>query len=97
MVRYIIICIILKLAVSTTPAMAFTANSVSFETLDRGWRVYVEYTIPQIKELRQAFVEFRSYEKAAEFYWKLVRGANFYLTPGGKIKFITPPKTPDPW
>ena len=97
MARYILTFVLLKWATTSQPVFAFTANKVAFETLDRGWRVTVEYTVPEIKELRQAFVEFRSYKKAADFYWKLVGGAHFYLTKGGNLSFVNPPADPDPW
>ena len=78
--------------------MAYSANKVWFEFRDRGvFRVYVNYTVPELKEFREAHVDFRSRAKAEKFYWDLVRGADFHLPDPNTRRFTKPPLEPDPW
>lgn len=76
---------------------ALTANRVWYEIHPRVIRVYVSYTIPEIKETREAFSEFKDPKKASRFYWDLVRGAEFYLNSSERIRFKNPSGQPDPW
>ena len=92
-----IICAIL-LCLSATQSMGFTANQVGFEFRPNGlYRVYLYYTVPALKEFRQAEVEFTNRKKAEEFYFAVLRGAEFYLDKPGNIKFINKPLAPVPW
>ncbi|MFY7928905.1 MAG: hypothetical protein ACOVS5_08530 [Oligoflexus sp.] len=80
------------------PVHAYTANKVWFEFLDDGrYRVTVNYTIPALKEYREAYVIFRKKKEAEAFYWKLVRGADFYPEIPGQIRYIPPKTGPEPW
>lgn len=84
--------------VSTPVAQAFTANKVWFEFRSSGiFRVYVNYTIPDLKEFREAYAEFRSKKEAERFYWDLIRGADFYLPIPGDRRFASEPLRPEPW
>lgn len=79
-------------------ARAYTANKVWFEFRPTGiYRVYVSYTVPELKEFREAYVEFTKKRDAERFYWDLVRGADFYPPDPKATKFINAPLKPDPW
>lgn len=86
------------LCVSQT-ALGLTASKVFFEFWPAKsiYRVVVHYTIPELKEAREARVEFRSKRKAEKYYFALVRGADFYLNDPGTIRFIQPKLEPNPW
>ena len=79
-------------------AVAFSANKVWFEFLPSGiYRVYVNYTVPELKEFRESYVEFRKKQDAEKFYWDLVRGADFYPDDPKTRRFTAPPAKPVPW
>ena len=68
---YFIIC--------STEVFAYTANKVWFEFRDNGrYRVYVNYTVPELKEFRESWIDFTKKKEAEKFYWALVRGGDFY-------------------
>jgi hypothetical protein len=84
--------------VSSERAFAFTANKVWFEFRPGSiYRVYVNYTVPELKEFREAYTEFRSKKEAEKFYWDVVRGADFYLPRPDERRFQTDPPRPEPW
>lgn len=79
-------------------AQGLTANQVSFETRPNGLiRVYLYYTVPALKEFREAYIEFKSRAKAEKFYFDVVRGADFYLDDPEQTRFINKPLAPQPW
>lgn len=79
-------------------AKAHSANKVWFEFRDDGrFRVYVNYTIPALKEFRESYVDFKSQKKAEAFYWHLVRGGDFHNPTPEPGHFHPPPQKPDPW
>lgn len=79
-------------------AWAYTANKVWFEFRSNGrYRVVVNYTVPALKEFRESYVEFTSKKEADQFYWAMVRGADFYPPTAEKYKFIQAPAEPSPW
>jgi len=81
----------------TSPAFAYTANRVWFETRPEGiYRVNVNYTVPALREFREAQVEFRSRAEAEAYYWDLVKGADFYLPETAARRFL-PPSKQSPW
>jgi hypothetical protein len=85
------------LAASGT-AQAYSANKVWYEVRPSGViRVNVGYTIPELKEYRESYVEFRKKKEAEAFYWDLVRGADFYPQDPAARRFNAPPSKPDPW
>lgn len=59
------------------------------------YRVFVNVTVPELKEFREYHVDFRSFKKAKDFYFKMVKGADFY--PPEKTKYQSTPNGPDPW
>ena len=79
-------------------AQAYTANKVWFEFHDHNiYRVYVNYTIPALKEFREAYVEFTNKKKAEVYYFDLLRGADFYLPDVESRKFIGQPLPAESW
>ena len=79
-------------------ASAYTANKVHFYFLSSGiYRVVVEFTVPELKQYREADVEFTSKKKAEQFYWALIRGADFYWNEPEGIQFVQNRQGPDPW
>lgn len=78
--------------------LAYTASKVSFEARPNGiYRVYVTYTVPALKEVRESFVEFRSRRDAEQFYYDLLSGADFYHTDPARREFRQNPRQPVPW
>ncbi len=76
----------------------YTANSIKLEMMEKGgYRVYINYTIPEIQEFREAFVEFRSKKEADDFYNEILQGADFFLKDPEKNRFSPTPKGPRPW
>ena len=79
-------------------ARAFSANQVFFEKrADGRVRVIVNYTVPGLREYREAFVDFTKESDAAAAYWNLVRGADFYIKDAKTIAFAKPQLQPIPW
>lgn len=84
-------------ALASTNAPALSANKVWFEVRPETYRVVVEYTVPALREFREAHVDFTDIKKAGDFYWQLVRGADFYLPLTEKTVFQKDPPQPQPW
>ena len=80
-------------------SFAFTANKVFFEFWpNKGfYRVRVNYTIPELKEAREARVEFTSKRQAEKYYFALLRGADFYMEDPKTIRFTQQEAAPQPW
>jgi len=96
--RKIILTSLCVLFLDLNLASAYTANKVWFEFRPEGtFRVRVVYTVPELKEFREAFVEFTSKKKAEAYYWALLRGADFYHPNPEGIEFVTQPIEPQPW
>lgn len=92
------ILVTLTMLIGSTSAHAYTASKVWFEFRPTGtFRVYVTYTVPELKEVREAYVDFMQKQEAEKFYWDLVRGADFYPPDPKAAKFINSPLKPDPW
>lgn len=82
----------------SSAAHAYTANKVWFEFKPAGgYRVYVNYTVPELKEYREAYVDFTSKRDAERYYWDLVRGADFYANDPAQRRFVQQPMEPRPW
>lgn len=83
----------------STAGWSYTANQVSFEFRPNGiYRVYLYYTVPALKEFREATVEFTSRKKAEKYYYDVLRGAEFYLDDKkAQTEFINQPLAPSPW
>ncbi len=83
---------------ASSRAFAFAANKVWFEFRPEGiYRVYVNYTVPELKEFRESYVEFRKKKDAERFYWDLVKGADFYPEDPATRRFNAPSLKPEPW
>ena len=78
---------------------AHTANKVWMEFRANGrFRVWVNYTIPELKTRRESYVEFSRKQDAEAFFFDLVRGADFYEGAASERKFVNQePLTPVPW
>jgi hypothetical protein len=77
---------------------AYTANKVWFMFKpEGGYRVYVNYTVPELKEYREVQVNFTSKKAAESYYWNLIRGADFYLPDSETIRFSNQVMEPEPW
>ncbi len=86
------------LCLISTEAWSYSANRVWFEFRPGGiYRVYVNYTVPELKEFRESYVEFRTKKAAERFYYDLLRGADFYPPAPEALRFTPPPKGPQPW
>ena len=86
------------LAISAEKSSALTANQVAFEFRPNGrYRVILYFTIPALKEYREAYVEFEKRKDAEEYYFKILRGADFYLEDPEDVRFINAPLDPQPW
>ena len=95
--KYLLLVGLFALLLSPSRADALTANRVEFEFHVNFYRVVFQYTIPELKEFREAMVEFRDFKKANAFYWKLLRGADFYLKDATQVRFINRKARPSPW
>ena len=84
---------------SSVTAEAYTANQVAFEFRPNGtYRVYLYYTVPALKEFREAAVEFSSRKKAESFYFEVLRGADFFIDENSATtQFVNEPLAPKPW
>lgn len=79
-------------------SLAYTANKVWFEFLNTGrYRVWVNYTVPELKEFREAYSEFSNRKQAEKYYWDLVRGADFTYPTVETVSFAGEPPEPSPW
>jgi hypothetical protein len=79
-------------------ALAYSANKIWYEFLPTGiHRVYVNYTVPELKERREAYVEFTTKKEAERLYWDLVQGADFYPPDPKLRRFVNQPLAPEPW
>ncbi|HYX39619.1 MAG TPA: hypothetical protein VE954_41505 [Oligoflexus sp.] len=86
------------LALGSASAEAYTANKVAFEFMQNGqYRITVNYTDAELKEFRESYVLFNKKKEAESFYWKLVRGADFYPEDPKLVRFIPPKTKPTPW
>ena len=96
--RYAVLTLFWGAAFWQQPAKALTANQVAFEFRPNGlYRVYVYYTVPALKEFREAYIEFTNRKKAEKFYFDVLRGADFYLNDPNQVTFVNKPLEPQPW
>lgn len=88
------ICLLLV----TEKTIAFTANKVWFEFLPSGaYKISINYTVPELKEFRESYVIFYEKDAAEDFYWALVRGADFHPSKPYQLSYPRPQLQPDPW
>lgn len=94
---YPIVMLILS-AFSAVTGYSYTANKVWFEFRPNGkYRIYVNYTVPELKEFREAFVDFTNKKEAEAYYFDLIKGADFHLTDKSDRKFVNRQPEPEPW
>ena len=92
------ISLALCLLIVTDVTVAYTANKVWFEFQPNGgYKVILNYTVPELKEFRESYVVFYNKKSAEKFYWSLVQGADFYPSEPYKIEFKNQNLRPDPW
>ncbi len=90
--------VILFLTAFPGPVYSYTASKVAFEARPTGiFRVYVTYTVPALKEVRESFVEFTNRKEAESFYYDLLNGADFYHTGPKRREFKQSARQPRPW
>ena len=80
------------------PLLAYSANKVWMDFLNDGrYRVAVQYTVPALKEFREAHAIFNQKKAAEKFYWQLVTGGEFAVNGSAQVVFIPPKTEPIPW
>jgi hypothetical protein len=90
--------VILGTLLLPTRTYAYTANQASFEFLATGaYRVNLYYTVPSLREFREASIEFGERKQAEKFYFDVIRGADFYVNAQGDVEFNNGQLTPNPW
>ncbi len=83
---------------SATTLLGYSANKVWMEFRDNGrYRVYVNYTVPELREFREVWVEFAKKKEAERYYFDLVRGADFFMPEAKLRSFQEKPAQPTPW
>ena len=50
-----------------------------------------------MKEFRENYVEFTNKKEAEQYYWAMVRGAEFFPPNAKDFKYPKAPASPDPW
>jgi len=79
-------------------ALSYSANKVWMEFRDNGrYRVYVNYTVPEMREFREVWVEFAKKKEAERYYFDLARGADFFMPEAKLRSFQKKPGEPTPW
>lgn len=82
----------------STTGFSYTANQVLFEFLNNGrYRVHVKYTVPALKEFREANVDFARKKEAEKFYFDMIRGADFYYPDPTTRAFVNEPLKAEVW
>jgi len=90
--------VLMASVVASGQAAAYSANKVWFEFRPGAlYRVYVNYTVPELKEFREAYIEFHKKKEAERYYWDLLKGADFFPPDPQTRRFSKPQMTPDPW
>lgn len=93
-----LLCSLFAIIVFASRANAYTASKIWFEfRADGRFRVHVVYTVPELQEVRESYVDFKQKAEAEKFYWDLVRGADFFSPEAKALRFINPPLKPQPW
>ncbi len=96
--RNLAISLVLAAFLPSTSLFAYSANRVWFEVLDSGYyRVRVMYTVPALKEFREAHAIYKSKKEAEAYYWHLVRGGEFATGGDAKIWFLPAKEKANPW
>ncbi|NRA64113.1 MAG: hypothetical protein HRU19_06485 [Pseudobacteriovorax sp.] len=92
--KYIVCCLLFV----SDWATAFTADRLRMEVFHGpGYKVIVTYTIPGLREFREATVTFATRKEAEAFYINLARGADFDPTDPYRLTFPPAKDKPNPW
>lgn len=77
-------------------AFGFTASKVWYEFHPFFFRIYIRYTVPALKEAREAYIDIKNKKEAERFFWSAVRGGDFFIYKN-KIIFDEKKPGPTPW
>jgi hypothetical protein len=90
---------LLSLAFALSESLsAYSANKVWLDPLDDGrYRVRAQYTVPALREFREAQAIYASRKEAEVFYWHLIRGGEFATGGPAKLWFLPVKSEPRPW
>ena len=61
------------------------------------FRVYVNLTVPSLREMKEIYVEFSKKKEAEKYFFDLIKGADFYLPEAKHRRFISNRGEPEPW
>ena len=92
-----LVIIFLALCFFEAPGFSYSANRIHLQKYENIYRLVINYTVPELKEYREAIIEFRSKKKANEYYYKLLSGAEFDFSSGDKLYFPKIQTKPQPW
>lgn len=96
--KSLVLLLMLGVSLVGERALGYTANQVSFEFRQGGtFRVNLYYTVPALKEFREAYIDFNDRKQAERFYFDVVKGADFYVDSQGQVDFNNSQTSPSPW
>jgi hypothetical protein len=96
--KSLVLILSLGVCLAAQCALGYTANQVSFEFRQGGtYRVNLYYTIPALREFREAYIDFNDRKQAERFYFDVVKGADFYVDSQGQVDFNNSQTSPSPW
>ena len=96
--KLFLVFLLADLTLTTQRGFSYTANQVSFEFLGNGsYRVNLYYTVPALREFREASIRFQNRRQAEKFYFDVVQGGDFYINSEGEVDFINSNLKPSPW
>lgn len=96
--NYSLFIVMVGLMLTPQKAFSYTANQVSFEFLGNGtYRVNLFYTVPALREFREASIQFQNRRQAEKFYFDVVQGGDFYINSKGAVDFKNNNLKPSPW
>jgi hypothetical protein len=82
----------------SSAAQALRANKVWMEFRTNGrYRVFVNYTVPELRSFREVYVDFSKKQEAEKFYFDVLRGAEFSVPDAKARSFTQSPTEPEPW
>jgi len=97
-VRFLIPYIISVMWLLPSVAQGLRANKVWMEFRSNGrYRVFVNYTVPELRSFREAYVDFSKKQDAEKFYFDVLRGSEFSLPDASARSFTQNPSEPEPW
>ena len=96
---WLLLFFVFNLLFQTRIALSFSADSVNIRYQKPFYIINIYYTIPNLKEKRQAQIRFHESKrkKIKETYIKIISGADFYFNKKTKVIFREVKKKPTPW